>query len=345
MSQGPQQTVVVQQSPGTSGLGLAGLVFSILGWFTCGLLCIPGAALSFLGLFTRGSKGAAIAGLIVGFPGVIFFVVIGMGIIGGVLGIGGAAVSTAHQAAGKARKEAEVHEQNVEQRVEPVDESIFELEGDMEPTVSEEAEAETDEDVSEVTPSAEADTKPEPVADGQATDGARYIAKQAAEKLLAPLLVSPATAVYPWEEIHSTQVPCRAPGRAWHVRGVVDAKNALGVPLRHRWEAYIFEQEDKLFPIYLEMEGRVVFGNAAVLAEAGITTVAEAGITTVAEKPEPKAPAYRQWTDASGTHTVEAEFKGMIGDQVKLVTPDGRTIKLSFDQLDASDQKWIKDRK
>ncbi len=113
MSQGqqsPQQTVIVQQTAGTSGVGLAGLVFSVLGWFTCGLLCIPGAALSFLGLFARGPKGAAIAGLIVGFPGVVFFVVVGMGIIAGVLGIGGAAISTAQQAADRARMEAEQRE-------------------------------------------------------------------------------------------------------------------------------------------------------------------------------------------------------------------------------------------
>jgi len=39
MSNAPQQTVVIQQAPGTSGLAIAGLIFSILGLFTCGLLC------------------------------------------------------------------------------------------------------------------------------------------------------------------------------------------------------------------------------------------------------------------------------------------------------------------
>ncbi len=83
----PHQTVVVQQAPNTSGLAIAGLVFSILGWFTCGLLCIPGAFFCFLALFSRGPKGTAIAGLIVGFPGTLFFAVVGLGIIMGVLGI------------------------------------------------------------------------------------------------------------------------------------------------------------------------------------------------------------------------------------------------------------------
>ena len=49
----------------SNGLGLAGLVFSAHGWFTCGLLCIPGAVLSLLGLFSSGPKGTAVAGLIV----------------------------------------------------------------------------------------------------------------------------------------------------------------------------------------------------------------------------------------------------------------------------------------
>ena len=72
MSRFSHQTILVQQSPSTSGLAIAGLIFAILGWFTCGLLCIPGAFLCLLALFTRGPKGAAIAGLIVGFPGTMF---------------------------------------------------------------------------------------------------------------------------------------------------------------------------------------------------------------------------------------------------------------------------------
>jgi hypothetical protein len=65
---------------------MAGLIFSIIGWLTCGLLCIPGAFFSFLGLFSRGPKGVAIAGLIVGFPGILFFAFVGLGIIMAVLG-------------------------------------------------------------------------------------------------------------------------------------------------------------------------------------------------------------------------------------------------------------------
>jgi hypothetical protein len=92
MSNQPQ-TVINITSPGSNGLGIAGLVFSILGWFTCGLLCIPGAILSFAGLFSRQPKGTAIAGLIVGFPGVLFFLFAGIGMITAFFGIGVAASS------------------------------------------------------------------------------------------------------------------------------------------------------------------------------------------------------------------------------------------------------------
>jgi hypothetical protein len=84
----PNQVVIVNEP--SNGIGLAGLIFSSIGWLTCGLLCIPGAFLSFLGLFSRGPKGTAIAGLIVGFPGVVFFVLVGGTMLAGFIGIGGA---------------------------------------------------------------------------------------------------------------------------------------------------------------------------------------------------------------------------------------------------------------
>ncbi len=103
-----QQTIVVQNE-GQTGLGTAGLIFSTLGWITCGVLCPIGAALSFFGLFGRGQKGHAIAGLIVGFPGVIFLVFMGFGIIASVLGIGAAAATmpAAIEAAERQRAEQE----------------------------------------------------------------------------------------------------------------------------------------------------------------------------------------------------------------------------------------------
>jgi hypothetical protein len=91
----PGTTVVLPQPAGTSGFAIAGLIFSILGWLTCGLLCIIGAPLSFLALFDRGPKGVAIAGLIVGFPGIVFFILVGAGFFLAALGIGVAAKNQA----------------------------------------------------------------------------------------------------------------------------------------------------------------------------------------------------------------------------------------------------------
>ena len=81
----PNQVVVVQQD--SNGLGLAGLIFSILGWLTCGAACIVGVFLSCLGLLSKGPKATAIAGLIVGLPGVLFFLFVGIGLIAGIIGM------------------------------------------------------------------------------------------------------------------------------------------------------------------------------------------------------------------------------------------------------------------
>jgi hypothetical protein len=86
--------------------GNCGPIFSILGWFTCGLLCIPGAFFCLLALFARGPKGTAIAGLIVEFSGTLFFAFVGLGMIMAFLGLG-AAATTAGAGATAAVREAE----------------------------------------------------------------------------------------------------------------------------------------------------------------------------------------------------------------------------------------------
>jgi len=120
----PPQTVVVQQAPGTSGLAIAGLIFSILGWFTCGLLCIPGAFFCLLALFARGPKGAAIAGLIVGFPGTLFFAFVGLGLIMSFLGIGAAATSVIADAENTmVEAQSEMQQHAIDEQQSPVEQS------------------------------------------------------------------------------------------------------------------------------------------------------------------------------------------------------------------------------
>ncbi len=100
-------TVVVAQAESTSGLAIAGLVFNIIGLVTCGSLSLIGVPLSFLSLFARGPKGVAIAGLIVGFPAVIFFALIGASMILGVLGLGAAGAAVTAEVEAQQRLMAE----------------------------------------------------------------------------------------------------------------------------------------------------------------------------------------------------------------------------------------------
>lgn len=185
-------------------------------------------------------------------------------------------------------------------------------------------------------------TRPRPAA-GRESGGERIVAQRAAQKLLAPLLVAPSTAVYPWEEIRSAELPCKA-GRAWLVEGVVDAKNALGVALRHSWHAVVFDRDGAMFPIYLEMEGQVVFGSALALAEAGIGAAAVEESQAPKRPVKPPEPELREWRDASGQFRVEARFRGAAVGKVKLERENGEVVEVAIDRLSEEDQDWIRGR-
>jgi hypothetical protein len=53
---------------------------------------------------------------------------------------------------------------------------------------------------------------------------------------------------------------------------------------------------------------------------------------------------WRVWTDASRTHKLEARFKWMLGDKVKLVKRDGTELSIALEKLSEDDQRWIQDR-
>lgn len=65
---------------GENGVGAAGLVFSMVGWLTCGLLCSLGFLLGFIASFGGGKKGHTIAALIVGYPGGLFLAFSGVAV-------------------------------------------------------------------------------------------------------------------------------------------------------------------------------------------------------------------------------------------------------------------------
>ena len=87
----PQQPFVVSgRSGGTNGLGVAGFVLSLVGWFSCGFFSPLALILSAVAL-RREPRGLAIAGLILGILGSAWLFIWGLGFITALLGIGVAA--------------------------------------------------------------------------------------------------------------------------------------------------------------------------------------------------------------------------------------------------------------
>lgn len=132
MNQQPVQHVVVNVENKSNGFGLAGLIFSCIGWLTCGALCIPGAFLSFIGLLFK-PRGTAIAGLIVGFPGVIFFAFVGLGMLTAFLGIGAAATGAVDKARAAARAAEQNNQQALDNATEPSVSQADPIDSDPEP--------------------------------------------------------------------------------------------------------------------------------------------------------------------------------------------------------------------
>jgi len=82
------QTIIInQQTKSSNAAGIAGLILSVISWF---LFCFPimgsiiwllGAVFSIIGLFKR-PRGAAIAGVIISFIGLIILIFVIAGIFG-----------------------------------------------------------------------------------------------------------------------------------------------------------------------------------------------------------------------------------------------------------------------
>jgi len=58
--------------------------------------------------------------------------------------------------------------------------------------------------------------------------------------------------------------------------------------------------------------------------------------------PEPKPDLTREWKDASGKHTVRAEYAGLARGKVKLLKPDGTSISVELVKLSKADRDWIR---
>ncbi len=53
---------------------------------------------------------------------------------------------------------------------------------------------------------------------------------------------------------------------------------------------------------------------------------------------------WHTWTDATGTHHIEAKFQSMAAGNVKLIKRDGSALTLPLEKLSDEDQEWIRNR-
>jgi len=101
------------------------------------------------------------------------------------------------------------------------------------------------------------------------TGGERWAGRESAKKITGPFLVAPASAKWPWESVISEPLTNGKQYQSWTVRGVVDAQNAAGVPIRHSWEVVVVEDKSagKMFPIRVKLNGERVWGSNEAVSE------------------------------------------------------------------------------
>jgi hypothetical protein len=181
---------------------------------------------------------------------------------------------------------------------------------------------------------------------------------QASEKYVKQFLKFPVDASFPWSE---PEIRTNAAGDVFYLKGTVKAKNALGAALTYEW-ATILRFRDNQWTLLACTVGDEVYKSPeldAAFEEAATEKVrldkqaaeAAAKANRVAQEEKRKADQERRrvevtriWTDATGSHTVEAEFVSYGAGKVKLRKADGSEVILPLDKLSEEDQQWIKDR-
>ena len=89
MNKEENKTIIIQKTNGSNASGTIGLIFAILSWpFSCfpifgSIFWLIGLIFSIVGLFKK-PRGAAIAGLVISFLGLILIVLVIVGIVGSV---------------------------------------------------------------------------------------------------------------------------------------------------------------------------------------------------------------------------------------------------------------------
>jgi hypothetical protein len=70
----------------------------------------------------------------------------------------------------------------------------------------------------------------------------------------------------------------------------------------------------------------------------------QASVAKPRKKSAAAAQQIRTWRDATGQHSIDAEYRGMTGTIVSLKKRDGTILKVPLERLSDEDQEWIKRR-
>ena len=122
---------VIVKTEQTNTLGLAGFILSVVGFFSCGVTSILGFVLSFLGLFQK-PRGFAVAGVLLGLPGLLIFVLFGFAAVMALFGIA-SAVDASEVHVGMQNAAARIQEVYSENRQASDGELRDAIEGDEDP--------------------------------------------------------------------------------------------------------------------------------------------------------------------------------------------------------------------
>lgn len=167
--------------------------------------------------------------------------------------------------------------------------------------------------------------------------GARYVGQQTAEKLLADVLVAPASASYPWETIRSREISRIEGNRAWSITGAVDSQNRLGAMIRGQWRviAVLLEAEGQWVPVYLGLDGEHVWGDPSVAAGASPNTGGAASRPVSAETAEAGAVTASPPTSAEAERAQRArERSRAVVDQPADPEPEPEPVPAATDFAD-----------
>lgn len=129
------------------------------------------------------------------------------------------------------------------------------------------------------------------------------------------------------------------------VLGTVAAKNSFGASLTHDYGVTMVLENGGWLVDMIQVGNEVTYKRPQKTESTPSFTdhVKKKLIKTVPPKEKP-IPEMRIWTDATGEHTIDAEFVSLTAGKVKLRKADGTITTLPLDKLSGDDQAWIKAR-